>query len=130
MSESGSQVEVRTLRLAEEGVIVAMVTSGSNLTEKAVEGSFDVVKAARGELFRATVTGIDWIETLQHSVFKIVREAVLRGDGVSLEAVAGAEWVTMAILKAIRGSGEAVGDVVSRTAESLAGKRAASTQAA
>ena len=130
MSESGSQVEVRTLRLAEDGVIVAMVTSGSNLTEKALEGSFDVVKAARGELFRATVTGIDWIETLQHSVFKIVREAVLRGDGVSLEAVAGAEWVTMAILKAIRGSSEAVGEVVSRTAESLAGKRAASTQAA
>jgi hypothetical protein len=77
---------------------------------------------ARGELFRASGAGIDWIETVQQSAFKIVREAVLRVDGLSQEAVDGVESVSMAVMRTVRGSSEAIGDVVSRTAESLAGK--------
>ena len=130
MSESESQAEVRTLRITEAGVVMAVVTSGSNLTEKAIGGGLHVVKTVRGELFRATSAGIDWIETVQHSAFKVVREAVLRADGLSQEAVGGVESVAMAITRTIRGSGEAVGDVVSRTAESLVGKSAAVSKAA
>ena len=130
MSESISQAEVRALRMPEAGVILTVVTSGSNLTEKVISGGFDVVKTVRGELFRATGAGIDWIEAVQQSAFKIVREAVLRGDGLSQEAVGGAESVAMAIMRTIRGSAEAVGDVVSRTAESVAGKSAVVSKAA
>ncbi len=130
MSESISQAEVRTLRMPEAGVIMTVVTSGSNLTEKVILGGFGVVKMVRGELIRATGAGIDWIESIHHSAFKIIREAVLRVDGLSQEAVDGLESVSMAVMRTVRGSGEAVGEVVSRTAESLAGKGAVTPKAA
>jgi hypothetical protein len=130
MSESISQAEVRTLRMPEAGVIMTVVASGSNLGEKAILGGFGVVKMVRGELFRASGAGIDWIETVQQSAFKIVREAVLRVDGLSREAVDGVESVSMAVMMTVRGSSEAIGDVLSRTAESLAGKSTVGPKAA
>lgn len=109
---------------------MTMVTSSANLTEKAIGGSFDVMKAVRGELFRASNAGIDWIEGLQQSSFRVAREVVLRVDKLSQEMVEGLESVAMSCSRAIRGSGEAASEMVSRTAESLVGKRASSAKAA
>ncbi len=132
MSETtmDAEVEVRMLRIAEAGVFVTMVTSSADLAEKAVGGSFSVLMTGRDELFRATNAGIDWVEGTQQSSFRIAREAVLRVDKLSQEMVEGLESVAMAVSRAIRESGEAASEMVSRTAESLVGKRAPSAKAA
>ncbi len=130
MDESTMDAEVRTLRIAEAGVLMTMVTSSANLTEKAIGASFDVLKSLRGELFRATNAGIDWIEGMQQSSFRVAREVVIRVDKLSQETVEGLESVAMSVSRAIRGSGEAASEMVSRTAESLVGKRASSAKAA
>ncbi len=130
MSDTTQEAEVRTLRIAEAGVLMTVVTSGADLTDKAVGGTFDVARTVRAELFRATSAGIDWVEGTQQSSFRIVREAVMRVDKLSQGMVEGLEAVAMAVSRAIRGSGEAAGEMVSRTAESLVGKKASSSKAA
>ena len=130
MSESMAQVEVRTLRVPEAGVLMTVMTSSSNLVEKVLAGGFDVVKLVRGEVFRATGAGVDWVEAVQHSAFKIVREAIQRSDILSRDAVEGMESVTSAVVRTVRGSTEALGDLACSTADMLVGKRAASAKAA
>ena len=83
----------------------------------------DAARAIRDELFRATYTGVDWVEGINQSSFKVVREMVLRVDKLSQEAVDGLDSVTGAVSKVIRGSGEAASEMVSRTASSLAGAK-------
>ncbi len=130
MSESILEADVRTLRSPEAGVLMTVVTSISTLLEKVTVGSFDVVKTVRGELFRVTGAGIDWLEGVQQATFKITREIVHRFDGLSREAVDGSESIASALVGTVRGSSEAVGKVVSRTAESLMGRRAVEPKAA
>jgi hypothetical protein len=130
MTESMAQAEVRTLRVPEAGVLVTIVTSSSNLIEKSAASGFDVVKMVRGELFRSAAAGIDWLEAMHHSAFKIVRETIRRLDVLSGDSVEGVESVTTAVICAIRGSSEAVGGLASTAAETLLGKRSSATKAA
>jgi hypothetical protein len=126
MGETTAQMEVRPA-VNEAGVLTTLMDSGSSLMEKAVAGGLDVVKSVRGELFRAAGGGIDWLDALHHSAFKIGREALQRLDGLTLDAVQGAESLANATIRAVRVSGEAVGDVASTTVESLVRRRAAAT---
>ncbi len=105
---------------------MTLVTSSANLTEKAI---FDVLKSLRVEFFRATNAGVDWIEGTQQSSFRVAREVVLRVDKLSQEALEGLESVAMSVSRAIRRSGEAASEMVSRTTESLVGKRTSSKTA-
>ena len=109
---------------------MTVMTSSSNLVEKVLAGGFDVVKLVRGEVFRATGAGVDWVEAVQHAAFKIVREAIQRSDVLSRDAVEGIESVTSAVVRTVRGSTEALGDLACSTADMLVGKRAASAKAA
>jgi hypothetical protein len=130
MSDSISQADVRTLKIAEEGVLMSVVKVGADLTERSVGGTFGVARAVQNELLRMTNGGIEWVESAQGSAFKIVREIIQRADGLTLGAIDGLEGITLAVARTIRGSGEAAGEAVSRTAETLVGKRAASSKAA
>ncbi len=95
---------------------MAAVTWSANLTEKAMGVPLGVARTIREEVFRAGYAGVDWVERLSHSSFKVVREALERTDKASRGAVEGLESVAGAILKVIRGSGETVGETGSSTA--------------
>ncbi len=122
--------EVRPLKSAEGSVLTTTVTWGANLAEKALASPAAVSRMVRDELFRATYAGIDWIEGINQSSFKVVREVIQRGDKLSQEAVDGLESVASAVARVIRGSGDAAGEMVSKTAASLVGTKEPSTKAA
>jgi hypothetical protein len=98
------------------GVFVAMVSMGTNLTEKAMGIPLGLVKTVRDEVFRATYAGVDFIEGLNQSSFKVVRDVLQRVDKLSQEAVTGLESVTGSVTKVIRGSGDVASEFVSQTA--------------
>ncbi len=116
---------------SEVGVIMTMVSSGANLTEKAMGVPLGVARTIRDELFQATNAGVDWAEGINQSSFKVVREMVQRIDKLSQEAVDGLESVMGAVTRVIRGSGEAASEMVTQTAEAASKmvSRTASTQA-
>ncbi len=119
----------------EAGVFMTMVSAGANLTEKAMGVPLGVARTIRDELFRATYAGVDWVEGINQSSFKVmgggvnwveginqssfkvVREMLQRIDKLSQEAVEGLESVTGAVSRVIRGSGEAASEMVAQTAE-------------
>ena len=107
--------------MAEQGVLMATMTCGANLTEKAMAVPLGAARAIRDEVFRATSAGVDFVEGINQSSFKIVREMLKRVDRLSLEAVDGLDSVAASVSRVIRGSSEAAGEMVSRTAASLAG---------
>ncbi len=125
-----SIVEVRPLKAAEGGVFMTTVTWGANLAEKGMAGPLGVGRTIRDELFRATYAGVDWVEGTNQSAFKVARELIQRMDKLSVEALQGAESLASAVSRAIRGSGEAAGEMVSKTAASLVGTKESSTKAA
>jgi hypothetical protein len=107
----------------EAGVFMTVLGSGANLSEKAMGVPLGVTRTIRDELFRATFAGVDWVEGVQQSSFKVLREMLQRMDKLSQEAVDGLDAVTGAVSRTIRGSGEAAGMMVSRTAASLTGTK-------
>jgi len=109
--------------MTEQGVLMTTVTWGSNLTEKAMGVPLGAARAVRDEVFRATFSGVDWLEGINQSTFKVVREVLKRVDKLSQEAVDGLDSVAGSVSKVVRGSGEAAGEMVSRTAASLAGTK-------
>jgi hypothetical protein len=116
--------------MAEHGVLMTTVTLGSNLTEKAMAVPLGAARTTRDEIFRATFAGVDWVEGINQSSFKIVRETLQRMDKLSQEAVDGVEAVASSVSRVIRGSGEAAGELVAKTAAALAGTKETSPRAA
>jgi hypothetical protein len=107
--------------MAEQGVLMTTMAWGANLTETAMAIPVGGARALRDEVFRATFAGVDWVEGMNQSAFKVLRETLKRVDKLSQEGVNGLDAVTGAIARVIRGSGEAAGEMVSRTAATLAG---------
>ncbi len=107
--------------MTEQNMFMTTMTWGANLTEKALGVPLGAVRTIREEMFRATFAGIDWMEGINHSYFKVVRETFKRMDHLSQEAVDGLDSVAGSFSRIVRGSGEAAGEMVSRTAASLAG---------
>lgn len=109
--------------MAEQGVLMTTVTFGANLTEKAMGVPLGAVRAVRDEVFRTTFAAVDWVEGVNQSSFKIVREMLKGIDGLSKEVVDGLNAMAGAMASVIRGSGEAAGEMVSKTAASLTGTK-------
>jgi len=109
--------------MAEQGVLMTTVTFGANLTEKAMGVPLGAARAVRDEVFRATFAAVDWVEGVNQSSFKIVREMLKRVDALSKEAVDGLDAMAGSMARVVRGSGEAAGEMVSKTAASLTGTK-------
>ncbi len=130
MSDAMSKAEVRSLRTSDDGVFMMGVNLGAEVVQGAVTGTFGVAKAARGEAFRLTNGWIEWAESVQTSTFKVIREVVTRLDEATRGTVDGIESVSLAFTGLARVSGEAAGEMISRTAASIIGKKHASQKAA
>jgi hypothetical protein len=124
MSEPTSKAEVRPLTTVEGGVLhVTAVDWAANVLEKSLGIPLGAGRLIRDEVFRATYAGIEWVEAINQSSFKVAREVVKRSDKLSLEAIDGFELVLNALSRIVRGSGEAAGEMVAKTAASVIGKK-------
>jgi hypothetical protein len=130
MSEAMTTAEVRSLRANDGGVFMSGVKLAADVVQGAVTGSFDVARAVRGEAFRLTNGLIDWTESVPTSAFKVAREIVTRLDDASRGTVDGMESVSLAVTGLLRVSGEAAGEMISRTTASIVGKKDGSHKAA
>lgn len=115
--------------MPEQGVVMTTVTWGTNMTEKAMALPLGTARTVRDEFFRATFAGVDWVEGLSQSYFKIVREMLQRVDKLSQETFDGLDSMAGSVSRVIRGSGEAAGEMVSKTAASLTGTNERSPKA-
>ena len=122
--------EVRPLRTSDDGVFMAGVNLGTDALHGTVSGVIETAKTIRGEAFRLTNGGIEWAESVQAALFKVVRVAVNRADDVTRGGLDGIESVSSALTRLVRGSGEAAGDVIARTAASIVGKKDLAQKAA
>jgi hypothetical protein len=102
------------------GVFMTLISSGANLTEKAVAVPLGFIKTVRDEVFGTASASVDWVEGLSQSSFRIAREILNRVDHLSLAAVEGLDSVVDSFTRAVRESGVATGEMVSKTAASLA----------
>ncbi|HTT72414.1 MAG TPA: hypothetical protein VMG32_14405 [Anaeromyxobacteraceae bacterium] len=104
--------------------ITTAVTTGANLTEQAMLSALGIVRVAHGEVFHIAHGALGWLESVQAAPFKVVREVVGRSEKLTLDALNGVENVALSLSRTLRESGEAAGEVVSRTTEALVGKKA------
>jgi hypothetical protein len=126
MSEPNVKAEVRPFTTKEGPVPNATVVGwAADLLQRSIALPVGVGRLIREEVIRAAYGAIDWLEGTSQSSFKVAREAVRQIDQLSREAVDGVEPIIDALAKSIRGSGEAAGEVVSRTAVSLMGAKQA-----
>jgi hypothetical protein len=107
--------------MAEQGVLMTTMAWGANLTETAMAIPVGTARAIRDEIFRATYAGVDMVEGFNQSSFKVLREMIKRMDRFSQEGINGLDALAGSLARVIRGSGEAAGEMVSKTAASLAG---------
>jgi hypothetical protein len=121
MTDAVGQSMTRSTKPGDAGVLMTVVSVASDLTEQGLKGSLGIVRTVRSEVFRATHGAVDWVESLQQVPFKVVRAAVETADKLSSDVIDGAESVAMSVTKVIRGSGQAAGEMVSRTTESIVG---------
>jgi hypothetical protein len=121
MTDAVAQSTMRSPKNGEAGVLLTVVSVASDLTEQGVKGSLGIVRTVRSEVFRATHGAVDWVESLQQVPFKVVRAAIETADKLSSDAIDGAESVAISLTKVLRGSGQAAGELVSRTSESIVG---------
>ena len=130
MSDVLSKAEARSLRASDDGLFMSGVNLGADVVQGAVTGTFGVAKAIRSEAFRLTNSWIEWAESVQTSTFKVMREIVTRLDDGTRGTVDGIESVSMGFTGLVRMSGEAAGEMISRTTASIIGKKHASQKAA
>ncbi len=108
--------------MAEQNVFMTAMTYGANLTEKAVGVPLVTSRAIRDEVFRATFAYIDWLEGLNQAPFKVAREMLKGVDKLSQETLDSLNAMAGSVVRVLRGSGEAAGEMVSKTAASLTEK--------
>ena len=129
MNESQTQSNVRSLREANGAMITHAISFGFGTTERALQGTLELVETARRQAFQATIAGLEWVETLPLSPAKIAREALERLDKLSEQLVAGTGEAFLALTRTARTSGERAGELVAGTAEIIAGMGATSKAA-
>ena len=130
MADVVAQSTMRSPKDGGAGVLMTVVAVASDLTEQSLAGSLGIVRTLRGELFRAAHGAVDWVESLQQAPFKVVRAGLETADKLSSEAIGGVESIAMSVTRVIRGSGQAAGEMLSRTSESIVGASSRSAQAA
>jgi hypothetical protein len=124
MSDPIGKAEVRPLTSVEGPVLqTTAVEWATSVMGKAAGIPLGAGRLVREEVFRATYAGIEWAEAINQSSFKIVRDVVKRSDKLSLEAIDGLEIVLNALTRIFRGSSEAAGEMVAKTAATFIGKK-------
>ncbi len=111
--------------VANRGLLMHVLDLAIDSTERALQSAVELVEGARREIFHITFAGLDFVETAQQSVTKVVRDALGRADRLSAEMTGGSRDALLAAMRSLRSSGELAGDMVGGSVEAFVGRRSA-----
>jgi len=114
-------VTADTTTLEQQGLIRGGVALVANVAEKITKDGFGFAKEVQGEVSARLDGGLDFIETTQHGVIRVVRSANNRiGNGLG-EVIVAAESLSLGVIRLVSGVAKSATHVVARTAESISG---------
>jgi hypothetical protein len=109
-----------------EPFLPALVHSGAELAQKTSEAAFGALRDVHTEVFTRTSSTIDFVDELQQGSLRLLRRVVARVDHLTLAVISAGEHVSTSTVFTGKNAVEGVNDLVSRTADAVAGaKRAA-----
>ena len=109
----------------ERSLVHTVVLAGGDLAARAAEAAFGALRDLQGETFLRTSSALDFVDETQQGLLGVVRRVVARVDHLTLACLGAAESVTAGVVRAGRGTSEGAVDLLGRTADVVAGKRAA-----
>ncbi len=109
----------------ERALLPAVVQAGAELAQKTGDACFGALRDVHGEVFTRTSSAIDFVDDLQQGSLRLLRRVVARVDHLTLAFIAAGESVTNSGVSTGKNAGEGVSELVQRTADAVAGKKAA-----
>jgi hypothetical protein len=109
----------------EAGLAGTWLVSGTELAEKALTGSFQLLRELQKETHARVIGTLDLIEATQESVNRLARRLLDTADGLERESLDYLESVTVGLLRAARVTTQGAQDVVARLSTQVVGTKAA-----
>ncbi|MCC7073693.1 MAG: hypothetical protein IT383_20450 [Deltaproteobacteria bacterium] len=109
----------------DRGLLHTVVVAGGELTARATEAAFGALRDLQSETFTRTSSALDFVDETQQGMLNVVRRVVARVDHLTLACIGAGEAITASVVRTGRGTSEGAIDLVGRTADAVAGKRAA-----
>ena len=97
-----TKTDIKAIINDTEPLPATLVGQSWGLAERAAMNYFSLLREVRGEVSQRVLATIDWLESLQHGVFKLARETTTRIDKVAADGVDAGEQMTMAVLGTTR----------------------------
>jgi hypothetical protein len=98
MAEAKTKTDIKAIGTDTDSLPATLVGQSWGLAERAALNYFALLKEVRGEVSQRVLATLDWIESLQHSGFKLLRETATRVDKVAADGVDAGEQMTIAVL--------------------------------
>jgi hypothetical protein len=118
------KTDLKTIPTDGAGLPATLVHQSFGLGERAAVSYFGLLRDTRAELAQRWLATLDWLESLQHGVFKIAREASGRIDRLVGDSVDAGESMTIAMLGSGRGTALGATEIAAQTASSIVGEKA------
>ena len=109
----------------DRGLLQTVVGAGSDLTARAAEAAFGALRDLQSEAFTRTSSALDFVDETQQGFISVVRRVVARVDHLTLACIGAGETITASVVRTGKGTTEGAVDLVGRTADAVAGRRAA-----
>lgn len=107
---------VRSVATGEAVKPYTTVARTAKLTEKVIAIPLGTARVASTEMFRTVYAGIDVVEAMSQSQFKVMRELVHRVENLNQELIEMVESLATVSTGKLREFGESAGAIVTRTA--------------
>ncbi len=94
--------DLRSFVPASNTFLGAFVNGAAELSEHAVQGAFDLGRSVRAEAFHVATSGVDRLEALHGSAVRVLRDALARGDRMSMQAMETVEAAVRSLTRGLR----------------------------
>ena len=94
-----------------EVLITSWVTQGSDLAERTAQTSFSVVRDVSSELSQRILSTLNFLESTQGSLFKLLRTIEERADKLAADTIDTVENVTLGLIRSARDTGKGVSEL-------------------
>ena len=103
MSEAkATKTDIKPLTNDTDSLPATLVGQSWGVAERAAIQYFALLREVRGEVSQRVLATLDFLESLQHAVFKLARETATRVDKVAGDGVDASEQMTLAVLGTTR----------------------------
>lgn len=102
-----------------EGLLSTLVAQTSDLSEKAVGTSFEVVRDLRQEVNQRLLGTIDWLEASQQGLFKLVRGVNGRIQELLETGISTAEGLALGVARLFRETNQGLIEITTQATATL-----------